>query len=84
MSIGGGIALIVIGAILAFALHVSVGWIDLQLVGDILIVAGVIIVIIGIVLMVRKRRSVVTTRQTVDPRTGERYDSVDRRDDVQP
>jgi hypothetical protein len=84
MSIGGGIALIVIGAILTFALNVTVGWINLQLVGDILMVAGVIIVIIGIILTVRKRRSVVTTRQSVDPQAGQRYDTVDRQDDVEP
>jgi len=83
MSIGGGIALIVIGAILAFALNVSVGWIDLQLVGYILMGAGIVIVIIGIILMVRKRRSVVTTRQSVDPQSGQRFDSVDRKDDVE-
>ena len=33
MSIGAGIALFVIGAILAFALQVTVDWLDLQLVG---------------------------------------------------
>lgn len=80
MSIGGGIFLIVIGAILRFALRVTPSWIDLQLVGEILIVAGIIVVIIGIVLTVRKRRTSVVTRSGVDPVTGERIDTTERDD----
>jgi hypothetical protein len=83
MSIGAGIALIVIGAILRFAVYVTLSWVDLHLIGDILMAAGVLVVILGIVLLVRKRRSVVTTRQSVDPQTGQRFDSVDRKDDVE-
>ena len=66
MSIGLGIVLFVIGAILAFALNVSVDWIDLQLVGYILMIAGAVVVILGIVLLARRRRSV-TTSTPEDP-----------------
>lgn len=72
MSLGTGIVLVVIGAILAFALNVQVDWIDLHLVGYILMVAGAVGIILGIVLMSRRRRSVATTRTAVDPATGER------------
>jgi hypothetical protein len=80
MSIGGGIFLVVIGAILKFALRVTPTWIDLQLVGEILMLAGVVVIIIGIILMVRKRRSSVTTRSGIDPATGQRFDTTERDD----
>ncbi|MCS5718567.1 DUF6458 family protein [Herbiconiux sp. CPCC 205763] len=71
MSIGGGIALIVIGAILVFALNIQLEWIDLDLVGYILMGAGVLVLIIGIVLLLRRRQSISTTRTGVDPASGE-------------
>ncbi|MDF2576207.1 MAG: hypothetical protein K0S05_3119, partial [Agromyces sp.] len=43
MSLGLGIVLFVIGAILAFALNLTVDWINLQLVGYILMIAGAIV-----------------------------------------
>ncbi|MGX5696416.1 DUF6458 family protein [Agromyces soli] len=72
MSLGLGIVLIVIGAILAYALNLTVDWIDLQLVGYILMAAGAVIVVIGIVLLARRRRSIATSRTSVDPATGDR------------
>ncbi len=72
MSLGTGIVLFVIGAILAFALNVQVSWIDLHLVGYILMIAGAVGIILGIVLMTRRRRTVATTRTAVDPVNGDR------------
>ncbi len=72
MSLGTGIVLFVIGAILAFALNIQVSWIDLHLVGYILMIAGAVGIIIGIVLLTRRRQSVATSRTAVDPVTGER------------
>ena len=72
MSIGAGIVLFVIGAILTFALNVQLDWVNLDLVGYILMAAGVIVVLIGIVLLMRRRRSDVVTRTAVDPVAGER------------
>ncbi|MGV2902656.1 DUF6458 family protein, partial [Microbacterium sp. AGC62] len=43
MSIGSGIALFVIGAILVFAVNVDIQWVDLDMVGYILMGAGVVI-----------------------------------------
>jgi len=71
MSIGLGIFLFVVGAILVFALNVSVDFIDLDLVGYILMGAGAVVTILGLVLATRKRSSVTTTRSAVDPGSGE-------------
>ncbi|MBG6059705.1 putative integral membrane protein [Cryobacterium sp. MP_M5] len=66
MSLGLGIFLVVVvGAILVFALNISVDWIDLDFVGYIFMGAGAVIIILGIVLLTRKRTSVSTTRSAV-------------------
>jgi membrane-bound ClpP family serine protease len=66
MSIGTGIVLFVIGAILTFALNFETGFINLDLVGYILMAAGAIVFVIGLVLMLRKRQSVTTIEHGVD------------------
>jgi len=71
MSIGSGIALFVIGAILAFAVNVQLDWINLDLIGYVLMGAGVLIFILGLVLTLRKRESTTTVRSNVDPASGE-------------
>jgi membrane-bound ClpP family serine protease len=76
MSLGAGIGLFVIGAILAFAVNVEVEWVDLNLIGYILMVAGVIGIILGIVLITRRRRSDTVSHTAVDPATGERVSRV--------
>jgi Domain of unknown function (DUF6458) len=78
MSIGLGIFLFAIGAVLTFALNITVDWIDLDLVGYILMGAGVVVVIIGIALLARKRSSVTTTRSGIDPATGARVNTAER------
>jgi len=80
VSLGGGIFLIVAGAILAFALNVNVGWIALHMVGYICLIAGIIITILGIILLTRKRTSRVARSTTIDPNTGQQVDTT-RRDD---
>lgn len=83
MSLGAGIFLVVIGAILAYALNIQVDWIDLHLVGYILMVAGVVGIVIGLVLLTRRRRSVTTARTAVDPASGDRVTRrVDDTDDT--
>jgi membrane-bound ClpP family serine protease len=62
MSIGSGIFLFVVGAILSFALQVEVAWVDLNLVGYFLMAAGAVIFILGLVLAARKRESKTTVR----------------------
>ncbi|MGN6198031.1 DUF6458 family protein [Humibacter sp.] len=80
MSLGGGIFLIVVGAILAFALNVNLSWIDLHMVGYICLIAGIIITIIGIILITRRRTSRITRSTTIDPNSGQQVDTT-RRDD---
>jgi ABC-type lipoprotein release transport system permease subunit len=69
MTYGGSIALIVIGAILRFAISYSPSGIDLQLVGVILMIAGVLGLIISLVWMFGRRRRTVTTTSAAVPRT---------------
>lgn len=71
MSIGAGIVLFAIGAILAFALNVQVDWVDLDMIGYILMGAGLVIFVVGLVLLMRRRRSDVVTHTAVDPAAGE-------------
>jgi ABC-type lipoprotein release transport system permease subunit len=69
MTYGGSIALIVIGAILRFAISYSPSGIDLQLIGVILMIAGVVGLIISLVWMFGRRRRTVTTTSAAGPRT---------------
>jgi hypothetical protein len=69
MTYGGSIALIVIGAILRFAISYSPSGIDLQLVGVILIIAGIVGLIISLVWMFGRRRRTVTTTSAAVPQT---------------
>ena len=66
MSIGTGIVLFVIGAVLTFAVNLENSFVDLDLVGYILMGAGLIVFVIGLVLTLRKRQSVTTVTSGVD------------------
>jgi hypothetical protein len=72
MSIGVGNFLFVVGAVLTFALNVSLDWINLDLVGYLFMGAGIVVVIIGLIMLMRRRTSVVTERSAVDGTSGER------------
>ena len=61
MGIGGSIFLIALGAILAFAVHVSVGWLSLNVVGYVLMLAGLVGLILTLWFWSNRRRRVVTT-----------------------
>lgn len=67
MSIGTGIVLFVIGAILEYALKVQVSWIDLHMVGYILMIAGAVVFVLGLIFSLRRKRSITTNRTIVDP-----------------
>ena len=65
MSIGTGIALFVIGAILTFAVNVEVEWANLDLIGYILMGAGAVVFVIGLILLASRRRRDVSAEDTV-------------------
>lgn len=66
MGIGFSIFLLAVGAILAFAVNASVAGIDINIVGWILMAAGVIgLVLTMVVLTPRRRRTVTETTNHV-------------------
>ncbi|TDC68907.1 hypothetical protein E1200_10175 [Actinomadura sp. GC306] len=65
MTIGGSIALLIIGAILAYAVNYDISGIDIRLVGVILMIGGLVGLVVGIVRMVSARRAV--ERRTPPP-----------------
>jgi Na+/melibiose symporter-like transporter len=80
MYIGLGIFLIVVGAILTFALHASLGAVDLNAVGWICMVAGVLAIVLSLIVTRRRVGSSGYTARRVshqDPATGSRVDEVD-------
>lgn len=79
MGIGTGIVLFVIGAVLAFAINVDVTWASLDLIGYILMGAGVVVFAISLILVLRKRSSVETVRHVDN--TGERVTQHETRSD---
>jgi hypothetical protein len=62
----------VIGAILVFALNFETEFVNLDMIGYILMVAGAIVFVIGLVLLARRRQAVTTSRTGTDSVTGER------------
>ena len=72
MSIGAGIALFAIGAILVLAVNVEVDFVSLDMVGYILMGAGALVVLIGVILLARRRSTETVSRTAVDPAGGER------------
>lgn len=55
MTVGTGILLFVIGAILAFAVHVELEAVNINMIGYILMGAGVVVAIIGLILFALRR-----------------------------
>ncbi len=70
MTIGGSIFLIAVGAILRYAMNVRVSGVDLDVVGLILMIAGIVGLILGFAMMVmsRDRGTTVERRETRNPR----------------
>lgn len=77
MSLGTGIFLIVVGAIIRWALPGlwEVPGVDWTMIGTILLVAGIVVSIFGIIQFFRAGRRKSVTRSEVDPRTGARIDT---------
>ena len=88
MGIGGSIFLLAVGAILAFAVNADISGLDINIIGWILMAAGLVGLIITLWFWNSRRRTVVT-RQTSQPVVGggptyaAEYRET-RRDDVPP
>jgi hypothetical protein len=69
MTIGGSIFIIAVGAILRYAIEDSLEGVDLQTIGLILMIAGVVGLVLGLFLMqqARSRGDVVYERERRDP-----------------
>lgn len=91
MGIGGSIFLLALGAILAFAVNADFSGIDINVIGYILMAAGLIGLVVTLWFWNSRRRTVVT-RQTAEPVPGgyvaggqvQREYRETRRDDVPP
>lgn len=64
MGIGASLLLLAVGAILTFALNVQVGFLDLDVVGWIMMAAGAIGLFMTTVIWGPRRRATVTTTPT--------------------
>ncbi len=78
MYVGLGIFLIVVGAILTFAVHTSVSGVDLALIGWILMAGGLLAIILSLVMGRGRPGGGYSARRTstTDPRTGSRVDDI--------
>ena len=65
MSIGVGIFLVVLGAILAFAIHANLGWLDLNVAGWILMLAGITELVITLSVWNKRRHSNVVREREI-------------------
>ncbi|GAA2652127.1 DUF6458 family protein [Paractinoplanes durhamensis] len=86
MGIGGSIFLLAVGAILAFAVNADISGLDINVIGWILMAAGLIGLVITLWFWNNRRRTVVT-RQTTQPVAGAGYAAEyreTRRDEVPP
>jgi protein-S-isoprenylcysteine O-methyltransferase Ste14 len=73
VGIGGSIFLIAVGAIIAFGVNASVGWLDLSVVGWVLMLAGTVGLILTLWFWQSRRRVVTTTSPVTRDRLVEGY-----------
>ena len=92
MGIGGSIFLLAVGAILAFAVNADISGLDINVIGWILMAAGLIGLVITLWFWNSRRRTVVTQQSTAPVAGGTPYPGQQvrseyretRRDDVPP
>lgn len=68
MNIGLSVFLITVGAILAFAVHTTVSGLDIQVVGGILMVVGVLWLVLTLVLLYGRRTRLTRGNTLVEER----------------
>ena len=67
MGIGASVFMLAIGAIITFAFNIRVGWLDLDVVGWVLMAAGAFGLILTLTVFNSRRRTVSRTATTTDP-----------------
>ena len=68
MGIGGSVFLIAVGAIIAFGVHANLGVLNLQVIGWVIMLAGVFLLILTLWFWNNRRRAVVTrTTRAAEP-----------------
>lgn len=73
MGIGASIFMLALGAIITFAFNIRVGWLDLDIVGWVLMGAGALGLIMSLTIFNRRRTTVVQQPTTISrPTTTER------------
>lgn len=84
LSIGFGIFLMALGAIVAWAVPGlwQVEGANWALIGYILLGAGALVTLIGIIMAASRGRTSQVSRTSIDPETGTRVERTERRDDV--
>lgn len=70
MGIGASLFMLAVGAIITFAFNLRVGWLDLDVVGWVLMAAGALGLVLTLTIFSGRRRSVVTTQ--TDPYAADR------------
>jgi Domain of unknown function (DUF6458) len=68
MGIGASIVMLAVGAIITFAFNIRVGWLDLDIVGWVLMGAGALGLIMALTIFNRRRTTVVADRPTTTSR----------------
>ncbi|MFV0458247.1 MAG: DUF6458 family protein [Actinomycetales bacterium] len=72
MYVGIGLFMLILGAILRYAVSYQIAGISLQMVGTILMVGGVLALIVSLIMAIMRRRSTgysTTRTQSYDPNT---------------
>jgi hypothetical protein len=67
VGIGVGIFLMAVGGIITFALDIRVGWLNLDVVGWVLMAAGAIGLIVTLIIVGNRRRTIVSERDVDRP-----------------
>jgi Domain of unknown function (DUF6458) len=80
MGIGAGLFLVAIGAVLTFAVNATVSGVNIQTIGVILMIVGVLGIILDLVIFAPRRRTVTT--QTAPVQQAGTQTVVERRDTV--
>jgi len=70
MGIGASVFMLAVGAIITFAFNIRVGWLDLDIVGWVLMAAGALGLILTLTVFSSRRRTTVVEQPSAYPTAG--------------